>query len=73
MRLADSRAKATGKKQWVIRTHNGELRVVNRHDVHVLKFYGALDKKLTAIELNRDALYVTEMSNRSYLNRSKEK
>jgi hypothetical protein len=64
MRLADSRAKATGKKQWVIRTHNGELRVVNRHEIIRLRNAGLFDKKVSLQDFDREALYVAQIDNR---------
>lgn len=64
MLLADERAKATGKKQWVVRDYRGKMVVYNRAELVRLRELGFYSKQVTMQDFDRDALYVAQIDNR---------
>ncbi len=70
-KLADRRALATGKKQWVLPDHRGQLKVLNRTEIQVLKRFKVMNRHVTGSDLDREALYVAQMSNRKFLGGAK--
>jgi hypothetical protein len=62
--LADMRAKSTSKKQWVIETQWGELKLYNRDELIALRNAGLFDKKVTMQDFDREAVYVAQIENR---------
>jgi hypothetical protein len=63
IKLADSRAKATGKKQWLVVDDKGAL-IILRSEIMELKRYGKFRKEATAMDFDREALYVAQIDNR---------
>ena len=64
IKLADNRAKATGKKQWLVKDDKGALLILDRSEIMELKRYGKFRKEATAMDFDREALYVAQIDNR---------
>lgn len=73
MNLADLRAKASNKKQWVLVVDDGSLQVVNREEIKIMQRNGNINKDLEGYQLDDKAFYVAQISNNKYIHPDRNK
>ena len=54
---ADRLAYITGRKHWVMRDYDGAILVADRKRILQFKREGKLDKRVTGVDLDREAIY----------------
>lgn len=71
--LADLRARAHNRKQWVLTMEGGEMKILNRDEIKLYQRVGLIDKKLEGADFDRIALYVAQISNKTFIDKLDEK
>jgi hypothetical protein len=59
-KIADMKARYTGKRHYVLPDWNGKLHALNRKDIEKLKKVGIMSRQVSIIVLLKEAVYITK-------------